>query len=671
MNTIAIIQARMGSSRFPGKVMSELVNKPMIKWVYDGVKDISSLSKVVVATTDTEVDDVIEKWCINNQVLCFRGSEQDVLKRFYEVATYYKSDAVMRITADCPLIDSSVCHTVLTKFRLSNFDYVCNFEPRSWPDGLDVEVMTYSSLKLAHENAVKPYDREHVTTYIRSNRFKFNVGFVRCPIPGLHTVRWTVDVKEDLEHLQNLLLTYPANYRPSWTELLNEEKNEEKANYKKTLNVNVEKKSEGTYANSNALLDKAIKSIPLASQTVSKSYVQYPYKQSPLYLTHGVDSKVWDVDGNEYIDLVSGLLPIILGYCDQDVDEAILEQLSRGISYSLSTDLELKLTDELIELIPSAEMVRFGKNGSDVTTAAIRLARAHTGNERIAVCGYHGWHDWYIGSTSRNYGVTESTISLVHRFEYNNITNLNNVLNSHPDEFAAIIMEPVNSIIPDSYYLSQVKELAHKHNALLIFDEIITGFRIGIGGAQEYFNVTPDLSCFGKAMGNGMPISALVGRADVMHKLDEVFFSGTFGGETLSIVSALAVIKKMKESSVIEKIWETGEVLSKNVESIISNNDASSFLSIKGLAPWKILQFSECSGISAMAIKTLFIREMIKQGILISSSHNITFSHNNSDVEKIKDAYSRVLPYISDMLVNGDVNAELNNNVINPVFSVR
>ena len=225
-----------------------------------------------------------------------------------------------------------------------------------------------------------------------------------------------------------------------------------------------------------------------------------------MFLTHGQGARVWDVDGNEYVDLVSALMPVVLGYNDPDVNYAVRNQLDKGVIFSLATELEAQLSEKLVEVIPCAEKVRFGKNGSDVTTAAIRVARAYTGRDKVIVCGYHGWQDWYIGSTTRNKGVPEAVQGLTYKVPYNDLDAVENLLKENPDQFAALIMEPMNVAEPAPNYLNDLKALLHKHGALLIFDEVITGFRFSIGGAQELFGVTPDLASFGKAMGNGMPI---------------------------------------------------------------------------------------------------------------------------------------------------------------------
>jgi len=233
-----------------------------------------------------------------------------------------------------------------------------------------------------------------------------------------------------------------------------------------------------SFAKSQAFLARSQKVIPLGSQTFSKSRTQYPFGVSPFFITHAKGSRAWDLDGNEYIDFVSSLASITLGYQDPDVNQAVRQQLDEsGVIFSLPHPLETEVAELICEMVPCAEMVRFGKNGSDATAGAIRVARAFTSRDRVAVCGYHGWQDWYIGSTARNRGVPQAVRDLTHAFKYNDLDSLDQLLRAHPGEFAAVILEPMNVLQPQPGFLEGVKALAHQHGALLIFDETITGFR--------------------------------------------------------------------------------------------------------------------------------------------------------------------------------------------------
>jgi len=425
------------------------------------------------------------------------------------------------------------------------------------------------------------------------------------------------------------------------------------------------------YTKSTELLERAQKVIPLGSQTFSKSYIQYPVGHAPLYLDKGLNGHVWDVDGNEYVDLVSGLLPVLIGYCNEDVNNAIRRQLDRGITFSLATELEVTLAEKLVEIIPCAEMVRFGKNGSDVTAAAIRLSRAFTGRDHVIALGYHGWQDWYISATVRNKGIPSVTSELTHRLPYNDMSAIEACFAEHPDKIAAIILEPMNIVEPDDDYLKKLTEFAHSKGALVVFDEVITGFRYALGGAQELFGVKPDLACFGKAMANGMPLSAVVGRADIMSEMENIFFSSTFGGECLSIAAALAVIEKIENEPVIETIWQLGEELAQGFNNLVTKHRLENVLSLGGKAPWKIMSVTDQSTSSRFAINTFILKKMLAEGVLINGSHNLCYEHTKEDVSSTLEAYDIVFSELTKHLSNGTLETDLGIDIIYPVFSVR
>jgi len=680
MNTVAIIQARMGSSRLPGKVMEDLGGMPVLSWIVRAARMIPGVDDMIVATSAKGQDDAISAWCAQSGVKCHRGPETDVLARFAEAARATSADVVMRLTADCPLLDPQVCGTVLALFKATKADYVSNVSPHTWPDGLDCEVFSAMALQEAEKEATRLIEREHVTPFIHYNRLRYRVRSLSCPLPGMQGYRWTLDRAKDLTFLREVVAGLPHDRPPSYIEVLAVlDRNPEI----KAINAGIDrmeglyraiekepKQTDRHYGRSRELLDRARQSIPLGTQTFSKSHIQYP-EQAPLFLTYGDGGCVWDVDGNRYVDFVMALLPVVLGYRDPDVDRAILNQLANGISFSLATELEVVLAEKLIEVIPSAEMVRFGKNGTDATSAAVRLARAFTGRDRIIACGYHGWQDWYIGATTRNKGVPGAVRALTDMVPYNDVAAVDDLLRRHPGEFAALIMEPVNAVEPEPGYFDALHALLADNGTLLIFDEIITGFRFSLGGAQELYGAYPDLSCFGKSMGNGMPISAVMGRADVMREMEEIFFSGTFGGETLSIAAAIAVIEKMQRQPVIETLWETGRRLATGVDARIVACGLGDVLSLKGAAPWKLLDFRDHPTARKEVIRSVFIQEMIRGGVLITSSHNLCYAHDDENITTTLHAYDAALSAIRDGLTASNLDKRLAGPVIEPIFKIR
>ncbi len=423
------------------------------------------------------------------------------------------------------------------------------------------------------------------------------------------------------------------------------------------------------YKKSEQLLDRALKSIPLASQTFSKSLTQYPRGVSPFFIEKGKGARVWDVDGNEYIDFVNSLAAVTLGYCDENIDNAVQQQMKNGVIFSLPHTLEMEVAEKLIEIIPCAEKVRFAKNGTDATSASIRIARAYTGKEHIAVCGYHGWQDWYIGSTTRDLGVPQGVKELTHKFEYNDIESLEKIFKEQ--ELSCVIMEPMNVEYPKDNFLEKVKELVHKNNALLIFDETITGFRYSLGGAQELFGVVPDLATFGKGMANGYPLSAVVGSNKVMQKVEDIFFSGTFGGETLSLAAVSAVIKKYESQNVPKYLEEIGTYLLKQLNQLINSENLGDIFWTSGHPTWIFLHIKEQKEYFSFEIQTFFLQEMFKRGILTLGSHNLSFSHTKEDIDRLMKVYAEVLPMIKHHINNKDLLENIQGEILKPLFKVR
>jgi glutamate-1-semialdehyde 2,1-aminomutase len=426
-----------------------------------------------------------------------------------------------------------------------------------------------------------------------------------------------------------------------------------------------------SFKQSMEFLARAEKVIPLGSQTFSKSRTQYPYGVSPYFITRAQGSRVWDLDGNEYIDFVSSLASITLGYQDPDVQQAVHDQLESGVIFSLPHPLETEVAEMICEMVPCAEMVRFGKNGSDATSGAIRLARAFTGREHVAVCGYHGWQDWYIGSTARNRGVPKATQELTHSFSYNNSESLRVLLDKHRGGFAAVILEPMNIAEPAAGFLDDIKSLTHDHGALLVFDETITGFRYSKGGAQALFGVTPDLATFGKGLANGYPVSAVAGRRDVMKLMEEIFFSFTFGGEALSLAAAKATLTKLNSQPILETICDRGVAVMAGTRRVIESNGLDDIFSVSGHPSWSFLNLRDGRGQSAFEIKTLLMQEMLQRGILFLGTHNMSFAHSAADVAAILSVYSEVLPYIGKVLDSGSLSSALRCEPLRPLFKVR
>lgn len=410
--------------------------------------------------------------------------------------------------------------------------------------------------------------------------------------------------------------------------------------------------------------------IPAGTQTLSKGPTQYVDGVAPKYLVRGEGSHVWDVDGNEYIDYPMGLGAILLGYNYPATNEAIQRQLKDGPIFSIMHPLEIEVSELLREIIPCAEMVRFGKNGSDVTTAAVRVARAYTGREEVVHCGYHGWHDWYIGCTTRNKGVPRSSIELQFGFTFNDINSLQAIFDKNPGKIAAVIMEPYGSTLPQAGFLEAVKALTRKNGAVLIFDEVASGFRFHLGGIHQLFGVDPDLACFGKAMANGMPLSALVGVAEVMKVLeDQVFFSFTYGGECLSLASAKATIIELREQNVIPYLRQIGTRLKEGFNRLAYDFALQDYVECVGLPSRTYVVFKDLAGAPPLVVKSLFQQEVIKRGVLaISAGNCMCFSHTEEDIEYTLGVYQEAFEVLAKAAQEGSIANRIEGRPIEPVF---
>ena len=425
------------------------------------------------------------------------------------------------------------------------------------------------------------------------------------------------------------------------------------------------------YAASEAALERARKVIPLGAQTFSKSITQFPYGVSPYFAARAKGARLWDEDGAEYVDFNNALCAVTLGYADPDVNAAVASQLAEGSIFTLSHRLEAEVAERICALVPCADMVRFGKNGSDATAGAVRVARAYTGRDRVLMCGYHGWQDWSIGTTARNKGVPQAVRELTSVFPYDDLPALEALLDRHAGEVAAVILEPMNVKPPSPGYLEGVRALADRHGAVLVFDETITGFRFHNGGAQAHFGVTPDLATFGKGLANGFPLSAVAGRRELMLEMEEIFFSFTMGGEAVSLAAARAVLDKLVREPVVAAMRLQGERIKVGVDNRLRASGADAFLSVSGDPTWSFLNFTPADGVDPFALKTLWLQEIFARGLLSIGTHNLSYSHGEAELEHLFAVYDEVFPLLTDAVRAGDIESRLRCEPLQPLFRVR
>ncbi len=425
-------------------------------------------------------------------------------------------------------------------------------------------------------------------------------------------------------------------------------------------------KNKITHPNSEKVWQRAQNLVPCGTQTLSKGPNMHAAGTYPKYLDRGEGAHVWDLDGHQYIDYPMALGPVLLGYAYPETVKAVETQMRKGICFSLMHPLEVEVAELMRSVIPCAEMTRFSKTGSEATSAAVRIARAYTGRNMIAHCGYHGWHDWHIVNTSYDGGIPTVMKEFIRSFEYNKIETLEKLFQDHKDKIACVIMEPIGVIEPQPGFLQQVKDLAHKNGALLIYDEIITGFRWSIGGAQKHFNVIPDLACFGKAMGNGVPISAITGRAEYMKVCEKIFFSTTFGGDCLGLAAAKSTIEFLKAKPVIEHIWKLGNELKNGVNQLAEKHGIG--VRCIGQAPHTVLTYNDREGKHSNLHKTFVLQETIKRGILLGSGMFICYAHTAADITATLNALDETFAMLKEFEQKGNLADQLEGPLVRDVF---
>lgn len=664
MRVVAVIQARLSSRRLPGKSLADVAGKPLLARVLAQVMAASKLDEVVVATSDDATDDAIADYVNSAGATLVRGPLDDVLARYALAAEKSQADIIVRLTGDCPLLSPDTVDEVVSAFLDQQADYACNTEPYSRPEGQDVEVMTVKALTEAHVNATLPMDREHVTPWIKRNK-KFRAIHHRHADCDYGLLRWSVDHQDDLDFAKAIWSELqaigdgPYDFSAIISTVLNSTAKQGEAILNEGFYISImdqvasEKAVPLCLDKSFEWLERSNAVIPAGAQTYSKSWRHHIRGVTPIFLESGDGSTVTDVDGNIFVDLIQGLLPNILGYAHKEVDGAAHAQANRGHSFSLAHPLEVQLAEKLCDLIPCAEMVRFGKNGSDATAGAVRVSRAFTERDRVAVCGYHGWQDWYIGSTSRNAGVPKAVQDLTHPFEYGKIESLKALLESHPGEFAAVVMEPVNFDWPEEGYLQAVKELTHQHGALLIFDEICSGFHFGLGGAQKILDVTPDLATFGKAMGNGWPISCIVGRRDVMQIFEDAFVSFTFAGDVSAMAAAIKVIDILENTDAYSRMSAAGNKLFDGARVMAQNAGLGDHFRVKGHPHWAVFNYVDDDGNPDPATTALWLQEVTRRGVLILTTFNISATMDEDQVMIILSAFAGGFKLVAEAKAQG------------------
>jgi glutamate-1-semialdehyde 2,1-aminomutase len=658
---VALVQARMGSTRLPGKVLKLIIGKPMIELLLTRLSQSSELNAIVVAASEESQNDQLQSVVESLGYECTRGNEKDVLERFYESAKSADADVIVRITGDCPLVDPILVDKCIKKFKELNVDYLSNTQPETFPDGLDIEVMSFDSIERAYNETNSEFDREHVTPYIR-NSDSFSKGSI------IHTKdfsdqRWSVDEPEDLIVVANIFEYFLPDVFFDWQQVLELRNAQPKLFH---ANQQIKNNEGATMGTGQKLYKRAKRVIPGGNMLLSKRPEMFLPEKWPSYFSKSKGCKVWDLDGKEYIDMsIMGIGTNTLGYGHPEIDEAVMKTVKDGNMSTFNCPEEVYLAEKLVELHPWADMVRFARAGGEINSIAVRIARASTGRDKIAICGYHGWHDWYL-STNLNSdnnldghllpglkpnGVPRSLTGTTLPFNYNDIEQLEQLVKDNKGEIAAIEMEVSRNEGPKDNYLQKVRDLATENNIILIFDECTSGFRETFGGLHKKYGVEPDLAIFAKALGNGYAISACIGRQEFMQAAQQTFISSTFWTERIGPTAALKTLEIMEREKSWQIITQVGNNISNQWQKLADSYGLD--ISTWGLPALSGYTFNSPN---ALSYKTLITQEMLKKGYLAANSVYACTEHKKEVVDGYFSELDPIFAIIKECEEGLDVN---------------
>ena len=677
MKIIGVTQARIGSSRLPGKVLKEIDGKTILEYHLERASKSKLVSQWKIATTQENESDAILKIGQKLDIEGYKGSLEDVLDRFYQTVKNDQPKYVVRITSDCPLIDANVIDETIDFCLKNNLEYHSNQTQNAYPDGLDVEIFTFSKLEEAWENATSNVDREHVTPYIRRTSIqkidKFDLD------KAYSALRITVDEPSDFELISRLITRLGSeSHWKVYADFILANEEVRKINntilrnegYMKSKFEEIQLRYITNFKTSDEYRNTIHDLIPGGCHTYSKGDDQFPIL-SPAAIAKGKGAYVWDADGNQYLDCSMGLTSVSLGHAYETVIEAVKSELEKGVNFQRPSVLEKEMAEKFLALVPGHDQVKFAKNGSIVTTAAVKLARAKTGRKLVAFPGDHPFYsydDWFIGKTACNKGIPEEVSNLSVTFQSFNIDSLNELFEKYPNQIACVITEPEKGNYPHlaedfkvENFLKQAIELCHQNGALFIADEMVTGFKTDFPGSITKYGVVPDMATWGKGIANGFSFCALTGKKEVMELggitregEEKVFLiSTTHGGETHTMAAAIASINEFENKNVITHNHSIGRKLIDLCEQLIKDAEVQDFIEVVKADWMPIFVFKDASKTFCQGYRTLFMQEMIRRGVLFQGAFVPCFSHTDDDVYYFAKAFAESLKAYQEALQNG------------------
>lgn len=671
MKIVAVVQARMGSTRLPNKVMKTIGGVPMIALLLARLSRAVELDQIIVATSIDPRNRVLAEHVQGLGYACEQGSENDVLDRFVKAARAHQADVVVRITGDCPMVDPALVDECIRQFRLAGVDYFSNVSPATYPDGLDIEVVTLAALERTLLESDSQFDHEHVTPYVRtSGRFATAAMQNEQDLSGL---RWTVDEPADFEVASNVFAHFAPEIHFGWRQVLQLQSD---APALFAANHEIQRNEGAAMGNGQKLWKRAKQIIPGGNMLLSKRAEMFLPEQWPAYFSKAKGCKVWDLDGKEYIDMyIMGVGTNSLGYGHPEVDEAVRKTIDAGNMSTFNCPEEVYLAEKLVELHPWADMARLARSGGEANAVAIRIARAASGRDKVAICGYHGWHDWYLSANLgaekgldghllpglEPNGVPRNLAGTVFPFNYNNYAELEALVQAH--DIGVIKMEVVRNMGPEDNFLQKVRKLATDRNIVLIFDECTSGFRETFGGLHKKYGVEPDMAMFGKALGNGYGITATIGRRDIMEAAQSTFISSTFWTERIGPTAALKTLEVMERVQSWNTITRTGLGIRQRWQQLADQHGLE-------ISHWGLPALTGFSFLSpqALAYKTLITQEMLDKGYLAGNSVYVCTEHTPEVVDGYFDALAPIFKLIRECEDGRDVMALLKGPVCHAGF---
>ena len=650
-NCSVIIQARYNSRRFEGKVLKKIGNKTILEILIERLKQSKLIDQIIVACPNSKNNKKIVNFCKQKKIKYFSGSENNLISRYYFASKKYNIKNIIRVTSDCPLLDVNYLNILIKMFFKKKSDYASNVIKPSFPDGMDIEIFKFDILEDRYFISNDKYEKEHVTTHFRNSESykKYNLLYKK----DYSHIRLTLDTKYDFNIIKKTI-NYFKDYKKINIENILKLYKNNKMFFGK--NSNIKRKKIITDINSGQKFwNRAKKIIPGGSMLFSKNPDLHLPKLWPAYYSRAKGCNIWDLEGKKYDDIfLMGVGTNTLGYSNSIIDKEVKKGIDKSNMSSLNSIDEIILAEKLLEIHSWPDMVKFTRSGGEANALAIRVARAYCGKDNVAICGYHGWHDWYLAANIKNKnslddhliknlnvkGVSKKLSGTIFPFEYNNLKQLKKIIKEK--NIGIIKMEVERNQKPNNNFLKKVRKLADENNIVLIFDECTSGFRQNFGGLHLVYGVNPDILILGKALGNGYAINAILGKKELMKECKNTFISSTFWTERIGYVAANATLDLMKKVESWKSISLIGKRIKQSWKEIAKSNSIK--IDIKGIDALPIFYFKSENH---NAYKTFISQEMLKKNILSSNVVYTSVSHQKQKIDKYLVNLDKIFKKIS------------------------